>query len=476
MDEPDEDKLDEKGDASPEQPLVRLGLRLANWSERWFPDPLIFALVGIVVVFIAGLLLRQSPAKLAIQGGKNFWTLVPFTMQMVMIIVGGYVVASTPIVYRAIRGLAGIPKSPRAAIAMVALFSMLTSLISWGLSLIFSGLFVRELAHRVKGMDYRAAGAAAYLGLGAVWAMGLSSSAAMLMATKSAMPPSLFNISGVIPLTQTLFLWQSIATTAILIALSVLVAYLSTPSPENARTAEFYGIQYEPIRSRLEERSKPGEWLEYSPLLTIFVASLLGRYLIGVFRTSPQGALAALDLNTYNLMFITAGLLLHWRPKRFMRAVAECIPSTGGVIIQFPFYAVIFGMIAGTGIAEALANLFASISTHNTYALLVATYSAILGIFIPSGGSKWVIEAPYVLQAANLNQVHLGWVVQTYNASEALPNLINPFWMLPLLGILKLKARDIVGYGLLQLLVHIPIVFFLCWLFARYLPYIPPMK
>ena len=470
------DKPDEKGDANPEQPLVRLGLRLANWSERWFPDPLIFALVGIAVVFVAGLLLRQDPAKLAIQGGKNFWTLVPFTMQMVMIIVGGYVVASTPIVYRAIRGLAGIPKSPRAAIAMVALFSMLTSLISWGLSLIFSGLFVRELAHRVKGMDYRAAGAAAYLGLGAVWAMGLSSSAAMLMATKSAMPPSLFNISGVISLTQTLFLWQSIATTGVLIALSVLIAYLSTPSPENARTAEFYGIHYEPIRSSLEERSKPGEWLEYSPLLTIFVASLLGWYLIDVFRTSPQGALAALDLNTYNLMFITAGLLLHWRPKRFMRAVAESIPTTGGVIIQFPFYAVIFGMIVGTGIADALAKLFASISTHNTYALLVATYSAVLGIFIPSGGSKWVIEAPYVLQAANLNQVHLGWVVQIYNASEALPNLVNPFWMLPLLGILKLKARDIVGYGVLQLIVHIPVVFFLCWFFARYLPYIPPMK
>jgi len=89
--------------ATQEQPLVRFGLGLANWSERWFPDPLIFALIGIVVVFIVGLLLHQSPAKLAIQGGKNFWTLVPFTMQMVMIIVGGYVVASTPIVYRAIR-------------------------------------------------------------------------------------------------------------------------------------------------------------------------------------------------------------------------------------------------------------------------------------------------------------------------------------------------------------------------------------
>jgi len=290
------------------------------------------------------------------------------------------------------------------------------------------------------------------------------------------MPATLFAISGLIPLTQTLFLWQSIATTLVLIVLSVLVSYFSTPSPESAKTAESFGIQYPPVYSSLEPRSRPGEWLEYSPVLNLLVAALLVWYLVDVFRTSPQGALAALDLNTYNLLFITAGLLLHWRPKRFLRAVAECIPATGGVIIQFPFYAVIFGMIAGTGISETLARFFASVSTHGTYPLLVAMYSAALGIFIPSGGSKWVIEAPYMLQAANLHQVHLGWVVQIYNAAEALPNLVNPFWMLPLLGILKLKARDIVGYGVLQLMVHIPVVFFLCWLFARYMTYSPPMQ
>ncbi len=100
----------EKQAATQEQPLVRFGLGLANWSERWFPDPLIFALLGIVVVFVVGLCFTRAPAKLAIQGGKSFWTLVPFTMQMVMIIVGGYVVASTPIVYRAIRALAGSPR------------------------------------------------------------------------------------------------------------------------------------------------------------------------------------------------------------------------------------------------------------------------------------------------------------------------------------------------------------------------------
>jgi len=453
-----------------------MGLGLARWSERWFPDPLVFAFAGIVLVFLFGLLLKESPSNLAIQGGKNFWALVPFTMQMVMIIIGGYVVASTPIIQRLIRALAGLPKTGRQAIALVALFSMLTSLLHWGLSLIFSGLYVRELTRRVKGMDYRAAGTAAYLGLGAVWALGLSGSAAMMMATKASIPPALFAVSGLIPLRQTIFLWQSITMAAILIAVSTTVAYLAAPSPQNARTAEDYGIEYETVDRPLEPRTKPGEWLEYSPLLTILVSGLLLWYLVHLFRTSPQGALAALDLNTYNLMFIAVGLLLHWRPKRFIRAVAGCIPATGGVLIQFPFYAVIFGMIVGTGISNWMAALFVRITTPSTFPLLVALYSAVLGVFVPSGGSKWVIEAPYVLQAANLHHVSMGWVVQIYNASEALPNLINPFWMLPLLGILRLKARDLVGYAVLQLVFNAPIVFFLCWFFARYVPYLPPVK
>ena len=454
--------------------FVRTGLWLANFSERWYPDPLVFAFLGIVIVFVTGIALREHPSNLAIQGGKNFWTLVPFTMQMVMVIMGGYVVASSPLVHRVIRAIAGWPRSPKTAVAMIALFSMLTSLFSWGFSLIFSGLLVRELAQRIKGLDYRAAGAAGYLGLGAVWAMGLSSSAAMMMATPTAIPPSLIKISGLLPLTQTIFLWPSIVTTVVLIVVSMIVSYLSTPSAEHARTAESFGITHEPLDTTLEARTKPGEWLDYSPILSVLVALLLGFYLVSVFRTSPQGAMAALDLNTYNLMFLALGLLLHWRPRRFVRAVSQAVPATGGVLIQFPFYAVIFGMIVGTGISEWLARLFASVTTHATFPLLVALYSAVLGIFVPSGGSKWVIEAPYILQAANAHQVHLGWVVQIYNAAEALPNLVNPFWMLPMLGILKLKARDIAGYGFLQMIVHIPIVFFLCWLFARYLPYVGP--
>lgn len=459
-----------------ENAFERFGLWLAGWSEKWFPDAWVFALIGVVVVFVFGIVIGESPTKLAIEGGKSFWVLIPFTMQMAMIIIGGYVVASSPAVYRVIQKIAGITTNPRAAIAWIAFFSMTTSLISWGFSLIFSALLVREMSRTIRGMDYRAAGAAAYLGLGAVWALGLSSSAALMMATKGAIPPKLYEISGLIPLSQTLFIWPTLWTIVALFAISIVIAYFSAPVPERAKTAEAFGLKFEPIDMTIEARQKPGEWLEYSPALIILVGALLAWYLVDVFQKSPTGPLAALDLNTYNLIFITVGMFLHWRPKRFLRAVAQSVPATGGVLIQFPFYAVIFGMIVGTGITKWLADLLAAISTPHTYSLVVALYSAILGVFIPSGGSKWVIEAPYVLQAAIQHQVNLGWVVQIYNAAEAIPNLLNPFWMLPLLGLLHVKARDLVGYTVLQMLLHIPLVFFLCWLFALYIPFVPPMK
>ncbi len=454
--------------------MENLGLALATWTEKWFPDALVFAFLGILITFLGGIFLGEAPSTLLIEGGKGFWSLVPFTMQMVMVIIGGYVVATTPLVHRLIEGLAGIPKTSKGAVAYIAFFSMLSSLLSWGFSLIFSALLVRAIARRIQDLDYRAAGAAAYLGLGAIWALGLSSSAALMMATKETIPSKLFEISGMIPLTQTLFTWQNALLTLALILLSLLIAYISAPSEKNSKTAKDFGVDLSDSPELPSVSQKPGEWLEHRFYLNYLMAGLLLFYLIHVFKTSPQGALAALDLNTYNLIFITGGLLLHKTPTRFARAVSKAVPASGGVLIQFPFYGVIFGMIVGTQISEHFAHFFTRISTANTYPLLVAAYSAILGVFIPSGGSKWIIEAPYLLQAANLHQVNLGWIVQIYNAAEALPNLINPFWMLPLLGILGVKARDLVGYSFLQLIWHVPLVFFLSWLFSKTFLYLPP--
>ena len=418
-----------------------------------------------------------SPSSL----GDGFWSLITFTMQMAMVVISGYVVASSPPAAKLIDAIATLPRSGRSAVAFVATVSMLTSLLNWGMSLIFSGLLIRALARRTDlRMDYRAAGAAGYLGLGATWALGLSSSAAQLQANAASLPKPLLQITGVIPFSQTIFLWQSITIAIVLIVVSIVLSLLSAPSEQRTVTAQMMDVNVEAQTFQLPRPDRPGEWLEYSPLITLIIVALGGGWIAHEFATKNP-IIAISNLNTYNLMFLMLGALLHWRPRNFLNAVAKAVPATTGVLIQFPLYGGIATMMTtakgfgGLTVADQVAHAFVSLTTHGTFPVAMAIYSAVLGFFIPSGGGKWIIEAPYVMQAANDLKVHLGWAVQVYNTAEALPNLINPFWMLPLLGVLGLRARDIVGFTFLQLVVHFPIVLFLLWLFARTLTYIPPV-
>lgn len=452
--------------------MARAGFVLADWSEKWFPDAYVFAVIAVVIVTIAALFMGRTPIQIGVDFGFHFWDLVPFAMQMAFVVISGYVVATSKPVHSLIVKLSSIPKTPKGAVAFVAFFAMVASLLSWGFSLIFSGILIREVSKRVKGVDYRAIGAAGYLGLGSIWALGLSSAPALLMTTKSSIPPALYKISGTIPLTETIFTWQNLVMIIVLIVMSVAICYYSAPNADKAKTAEMAGINYgsDDDSKKKTKAEKPGEWLEYSPILTLVLVSIGFIYVVHIINT--KGPIGALDLNTYNFMFLMLGMLLHWTPRSFLNAAAKAIPATGGVLIQFPIYAGIFGVLMGSGLTEVLMEFFLSISTQNTFPAIVGVYSAILGLFLPSGGGKWVVEAPYLLEAAKQLHVNLGWVVQVYNASEALPNFINPFWMLPLMGIMGVKARDLAGYSILQLVFHLPVVIFMVWLLAKTVPYV----
>jgi short-chain fatty acids transporter len=204
--------------------------------------------------------------------------------------------------------------------------------------------------------------------------------------------------------------------------------------------------------------------------LTWLIVGIGFLYLTRYFAESPD-PLNALNLNIVNLIFLLVGFLLHGTPARMMHAVQAATPAIWGVILQFPFYAGIASIITATQLNEWRANLFVSISTPATFPPLVAIYSAVLGVFVPSGGSKWVIEAPYVMAAAHELHVHLGWVVSAYDLGEALANLLQPFWMLPILGIFQLRARDVMGYTFVVFLVLVPVVLLLVTLLGRTLPY-----
>ena len=462
-------------------PLQRTALSFTRWAEHWFPDAFVFALIALAVVVLAALGNGAGPLAISKAFGDGFWSLIPFTMQMAMVAISGYVVAVSPPVTRFINRVALLPQTGRGAVALVATLSMTSSLLNWALSLIFSGLLVRALARRhALNMDYRAATAAGYLGLGATWAMGLSSSAAQLQANAASLPPQLLAITGVIPFSQTIFLWQSLLLTLILILVSIAIAWYSAPPGEAAQTAEKLGIDVHDPAPVQTPPSRPGEWLEYSPILSGFVVLLGLGWLVQEFQAKDP-LLAISGLNTYNFLFLMLGIALHGRPRAFVAAVTRAVPTTGGVLIQYPFFAGLATVLTvaagadGVTLSDRIASWFVAVANTETYPLLMGVYSAVLGLFIPSGGGKWLIEAPYVMQAAIELKVHLGWAVQIYNAAEALPNLINPFWMLPLLGVVGLKARDVVGFTALQLLIHIPLVLGLLWLLAGTLSYSPPV-
>ncbi len=453
---------------------------MTAWSERWVPDAFIFALVATVIVVGAGVWATPSTVADVVDAwGLGFWELIPFTLQMALVIITGHVLATSPPVGRLIRAVASRPRTPRQAVVLVTVFALLSSWINWGFSLVFSAVLAREVARRVAGVDYRALAAASFLGLGSIWAQGLSGSAALQMASPDALPMQIRDIvaagglvpGGMIPLSHTIFLWQSIVAVVIETIVVATIMWFATPPPSRARTASDLGIDLTEQPAAADERSlTPGTWLEHSSLLMWFTVGLGGVYLVRHFATVPQ-PLNAITLNTLNLTFLLVGFLLHRTPARLMRAVQDATPAVWGVILQFPFYAGIAAIITTTKLNDLLADLFVSVSTPGTFPPLVALYSAVLGVFVPSGGAKWVIEAPYVMKAAHSLEVHVGWVVSSYDLGEALANLVQPFWMLPILGLFRLRARDIMGYTFLVCLGLAPVVFVLLYLLGRTLSY-----
>lgn len=464
-----------------EKGLARFAQRIAAWTEKWFPDAYVFALVGVVVVCVAALLNGASPKTVATTFGDGFWDLTAFTLQMAMVVLTGYIVASSPPVARVIDRIARIPGTPRGAVAFVALVSCLVSMLNWGLSLVFGGLLARAIARRTDlVVDYRALGASAYMGLGAVWALGLSSSAAQLQATAESLPPELLEITGVLDFGKTILTWQSLTMAAILIVLTVAISWFSAPQGEAIKTAADLDIDLDDTVAEPGRATRPGEWLEHSRILPAIVGLVTLAWLVFQFIDLPFLTVIS-SLNGYLMVFLVLGMVLHGTPRSFLNAASKAVPSTAGVLVQFPLYAAMAAVLTraegrgGESVSHHLAELFTSLGEGGMFAIVIALYTALLGLLVPSGGGKWLVEAPYVMQSSTDVEMNLGWTVQIYNAAEALPNLVNPFFMLPLLAVLGLRARHLVGFTFLQFMFHLPVVLLLLWLFGLTFDFEPPV-
>jgi short-chain fatty acids transporter len=434
--------------------LQRLAGAMTRWSTRWVPDAWIIAVILSVITYVLGLAFtRSTPYQLVQYWGNGFWILLSFAMQMSLIIVTGYILATTPLFTRLLDGLAGLPRSPRGAIAVMALVSMLLAWLNWGLSIVGSAVFTRFVARKQQGVDYRLLVATAYLGLGVMWHSGLSGSATLLVATPKHF---LEGDIGVIPITETTFHpFNLLLAGVILVALTVFGPTMH-PRREDTVTVDPALLADATVTPPARPaHPTPALRLEHSPVVNLVVA-LAG--FVWLWWYLGEKGFAGVNIDLVNFTLLMVGVLLHWTPASFLKAAMEAGSFIWGVVIQFPFYAGIFGIIRYSGLAEVMAGWFTAVASQSTYPFVVLWYSGILNYIVPSGGSKWAIEAPYVITAGKALGVPNPITILAYAWGDMVTDIIQPFWAIPLLGVAKLEFRDIMGYCLLYFAVYMVII------------------
>jgi short-chain fatty acids transporter len=442
--------------------LSRLATALTAVTQRWIPSAFSIAVLLTFVIFAIAIAAGARPARVLIEWGNGFWTLLPFAMQMALVILTGFIVSAAPVMERLFARLAAVPRSPRAAVVMMALVSMGLAWFHWGLSIVGCAMFVRYVARAQPGVDYRLLVAAAYFGMGATWHSGLSASAPLLVATPGHFLEARI---GVIPVTRTIFHPFNLVLTVIVVGTLALLAWALHPRREDTVTIDPATLDAlggftpppRPDTRGLATAIDHTWWLNG-------VIGLTGvAWLAWHFMTRG----AALTLDVLNFAFLMLGILLHRNPASLLAAAEQGASLLAGVVLQFPFYAGMYGVIQGTGLSAAAGQWIADAANPRLFPLLLYWYSGIVNYFVPSGGSKWAIEAPYLVDAAERLGVGVDQVVVAYAWGDMATDLIQPFWALPLLAAARLDFRDIMGYATLVFIVYAALVSCAFWLLPR---------
>lgn len=414
--------------------------------ERYLPDPLVFAMILTILIFFLGVFITpSSPMDMVQMWGDGFWGLLAFSMQMALVLVTGHALASSPLLRKWMGKIASLAKTPVQGVMLVTFMSALCSIINWGFGLVVGALFAREVARRIPKVDYRLLIASAYIGF-LTWHGGLSGSVPLTAATAG---NPIEKLAGLVPISQTLLTpFNIFITVALLITLPFLTKLMMKPENEVVAIDPEL-LKEEPSTARkLPSNASIAEKLEESRILA-YVIGLLGIVYI-VYYFTENGF--NVNVNVVNLIFFILGIILHGTPMSYMRAVKGAIGGTAGILVQFPFYAGIQVMMEQSGLGGAITHLFIDISNKDTFPILTFFSSGIVNLAVPSGGGHWVVQAPFVIPAAQAMGADLGKATMAIAYGEAWMNMVQPFWALPALAIAGLKARDIMGFCITALL------------------------
>jgi short-chain fatty acids transporter len=423
--------------------LNKIATPFTKLVERYLPDPFIFViLLSIITLMIATLFTPATSIDVLQAWGAGFWNLLSFAMQMLLVLITGYMLASTGPISRLLEKLATFACTPPKAIILVTLISLLASWLNWGFGLVIGALFAKAIAKHTR-VDYRLLVASAYSGF-VVWHGGLAGSIPLTIASEGHF---LQSSMGIVSTEQTLFAGFNIAILVGLFIIMPLVNRYMLPSDNDSVYIDPNLLNTStPAASTV---TRPAQHLEQSKLLGMGIGLLGLVYLAYYFFIAGGG----LNLNSVIALFLFLAITLHQTPHNLLNSLQQAIPSGAGIVIQFPFYAGIMAVMVDTGLAQQISQGFIAVADADSLPFFSFISAGLVNMFVPSGGGQWAVQAPIVIPAAQALGADISRVAMAVAWGDAWTNLIQPFWALPVLAIAGLKAKDIMGFCVVQLFV-----------------------
>jgi short-chain fatty acids transporter len=448
--------------------IADLGQVLSRWSERFVPSPFVLALILTVLTFVLAVLFGQEvagqPYSARIAEVASGWYSgfygtagMKFALQMCIVLVTGHALATSGPVRRVIERVATTAGSPKMAALLVALIACLASLVQWGLGAIVGAFMAREVGRVFeqtgREVHYPLLGAAGYAGF-LVWHGGFSGSAPLKVAEEGHF---VADIIGVVPISQTLLSSTNLVITGtMLVTIPALFYGLMPTDRSDMELPDFDDETSEDGPDRRDRDAHPVvELLEQTRFLNVAVGGLLLGYLVYHFATE---GVAGWQLDSINLLFLALGILVYPTPGSYVEAFTEGVRGAAGIILQFPFYFGILGLLKASGLIEQIAQFFVSISTATTFPIFSFLSAGIVNFFVPSGGGQWAVQGQLMMDAAQQLGVPIDKAILAFSYGDAWTNMLQPFWALPLLGIMNLEARQIIGYTALVMFVTGPLI------------------
>ncbi|MBM7456751.1 short-chain fatty acids transporter [Oceanisphaera litoralis] len=410
--------------------------------QRYLPSAFVLAVMLTLIVLLMGMTITgESAMNMAGYWGSGFSSLFKFGMQMVLVLLTGYVLALTPVVQSLLSGLTAQASTPRQALVLTIVVSFVCYYLNWGFGMVAGAILAREMGRRVAGLHFPLIVAAAY---GGELVRGPSTSIPLVIAT-----PGHFmeDAIGIVSVSETLYSWWNISLTAALLAL-LLIFFMLQKQPKDLVQLRDKGDDAGSAAQSNADMT-PSDRIENSRFPTLFLGLLAAAYLVGEAITKGF----SLNLNTVILIFLALGLLLHKNSSAYLHAAEKAVGAARGIIIQFPLYAGIAGMMTNSGLVTEFSEAIISIATLETFPLLTFLSAGIVNFFIPSGGGQWAIQGPIMMEAAHALGADPAQTIMAFTWGDGWTNQIQPFWALPLLGVAGLSARDIMGYLVIWLMI-----------------------